>query len=100
MAKTTVGSQLPNFAFATPFETDRTLLETAGRVRGRTAVVFLRYFGCTLCQYDMQEYAAAYDGIAKTGGQLLVVLQSDPAKLAGELTTNTFPLGGLFLSKP
>lgn len=54
-------------------------------------MVFLRYFGYPLCQYDMQEFAAAYDRIAATRGQLLVVLQSDPAKLSGALTADTFP---------
>lgn len=49
MAKLTVGSQMPDFTFAAPFEAGRTMLNTAGRVKGRTAVVFLRYFGCPLC---------------------------------------------------
>ena len=91
MAKLTVGSQMPDFTFVTPFEAGWTMLETAGRVKGRTAVVFLRYFGCPLCQYDMHEYAVAYDSIAETNGQLLVVLQSDPEKLSRELAANTFP---------
>jgi len=86
-----MGGKVPDFTFSTPFETDRTMAETANRVKGKTAVVFLRYFGCTLCQYDMQQFARGYGGIAAKGGQLLVVLQSDPAKLAKELTPESFP---------
>ncbi len=54
-------------------------------------MVFLRYFGCTLCQYDMRQFAAEYDKITAAGGQILVVLQSGPAKLAKELTPEDFP---------
>ena len=82
---------MPDFTFATPFETNRTMAETAKKVNGKTAVVFLRYFGCTFCQYDMQQFATEYDKIKATGGQLLVVLQSDPKGLANELTMDTFP---------
>lgn len=91
MPRLTVNDQMPDFPFATPFQADRTIGETARRVEGKTAVVFLRYFGCTLCQYDMQEFAAQYESITATGGQILVVLQSDPKKLAKELTPDTFP---------
>lgn len=91
MPRLQVNSQMPDFTFATPFETDRTLAETAGRLKGKTALVFLRYFGCTLCQYDMQGFAEKYDRITATGGQLLVVLQSNPEKLAKELAPDTFP---------
>lgn len=91
MPKLAVGRKMPDFVFDTPFETGRTLAETAKRVNGKTAIVFLRYFGCTLCQYDMQQYNTEYDKIEATGGQLLVVLQSDPKGLTNELTADTFP---------
>jgi len=91
MPRLTAGGKMPSFTFSTPFETGRTMAETANRVKGKTAVVFLRYFGCTLCQYDMRQFAAEYSGIAATGGQLIVVLQSDPAKLAKELKLEDFP---------
>ena len=82
MSRLTVGGKMPNFTFVTPFEVDRTMAETARRIQGKTSVLFLRYFGCTLCQYDMQQFAAEYDTIKDAGGQLLVVLQSDPVILA------------------
>lgn len=91
MPKLTVGERMPDFTFATPFETGRTIAGTAKRVKGKTAVVFLRYFGCTFCQYDMRQFAEEYTAITAAGGQLLVVLQSSPAKLAGELTADSFP---------
>jgi len=91
MAKIIAGQKMPDFAFNTPFETGRALAETARRTGGKTALVFLRYYGCTLCQYDIHQFAAQHDKIAAAGGQMLVALQSDPEKLAGELTKESLP---------
>lgn len=91
MPKLTVGTQMPNFNFNTPFETGRTLAETVSLMKGKTALVFLRYYGCTLCQYDIHQFALAHEKIAATGGQMLVVLQSDPVKLAAQLKPGDLP---------
>lgn len=91
MARLTTGGVMPDFTFDTPFESGRTLSETAARVKGKTALIFLRYYGCTLCQYDMHQYAAAAEKVADTGGQMLVVLQSNPAKLAVQMKPGDLP---------
>lgn len=91
MSKLTTGAQMPDFTFDTPFERGRTLAQTAAQVTGKTALVFLRYYGCTLCQYDIHQFAQAHDKIAATGGQMLVVLQSDPDKLAAQLGPEDLP---------
>lgn len=91
MAKVSVGQKLPDFPFDTPFETGRTLAETAKRTAGKTALVFLRYYGCTLCKYDIHQFAVRHDRIAAAGGQMLVVLQSDPKKLAEQLKPGDLP---------
>ena len=91
MAKLSVGHKLPAFTFDTPFETGRSLAETAKRTAGKTALVFLRYYGCTLCQYDIHRFAARHDKIAAAGGQMLVVLQSDPGKIAAQLKPGELP---------
>ena len=54
------GEKLDNFMFDTPFEPGLELKETAERVSGRTALLFLRYYGCTLCQLDIHRLAAGY----------------------------------------
>ena len=91
MPKLTVGAKMPDFTFDTPFESGRTLAGTAEKTAGKTALVFLRYYGCTLCQYDIAQFAKEHDKIAATGGQMLVVLQSDPAKLADQLKPGDLP---------
>lgn len=84
MAKLEVGQILPDFEYVTPFTEGNTIAQTAAKAK-KTALVFLRYWGCTLCQYDIHLLAQAHGGIVANGGQMFVVLQSDPAKLAGEL---------------
>lgn len=91
MAKLTTGEVMPDLTYNTPFRTGVRLSETAGQVEGKTAVIFLRYYGCTLCQYDIHCYAKAYEGIRGTGGQILVVLQSDPVKMAEQLSPEDLP---------
>ena len=54
MARLQQGNRMPDFKFCTPYAGE-------GSVRGlmedgpyhRFAFIFLRYYGCTLCQYDM-----------------------------------------------
>lgn len=91
MSKLTKGCDMPDFSFATPFETGRTLKETVGRVSGKTALIFLRFYGCTLSQYAMHQYADNYDAMKKRGGQILIVLQSDPGRLAAQHIPGNFP---------
>ena len=91
MSKLTVGGKLPDFTYDTPFASGVSIADTARKVGGKTALVFLRYYGCTLCQYDIHQFTAQYDKIAATGGQMLVVLQSDPAKLAGQMKPGDLP---------
>ena len=75
---------MPEFYYQTPFLSGLSIDDTVKRVNGKTALIFLRYYGCTLCQYDMHQYAEQYEEVKKCGGQILVVLQSDPGKLAAQ----------------
>lgn len=84
MKKLEIGQTMPDFEYVTPFSQGNTLSETAARA-SKTALVFLRYWGCPLCQYDIRLLAQSHDRITAKGGQLLVVLQSDPAGLAAKL---------------
>lgn len=91
MERLVVGNVMPDFEFETPFESGCTLEKTLQRVDGKTALVFLRYYGCTLCQYDIHRFAEQQELIKATGGQMLVVLQSDPAHLAEQLKPEDLP---------
>ena len=84
------GDQLPDFVCDTPFEKGVHLADKL-KAAPKTALVLLRYYGCPLCQLDIHELAAHYNEITAAGGQLLVVLQSDPAKLAQQLQPGDLP---------
>lgn len=79
MARVVQGDKLADFTYQTAYEQNLKISDTVKRVEGKTAIVFLRYFGCVLCQYNMREFIVNHGVISKTGGQLIVVLQSDPA---------------------
>lgn len=85
MAKINVDERMPDFKFETPFRRNVQLSDVVGD--GKTALVFLRYYGCTLCQYDLAQYAKNYEKIKAAGGKMLVVLQSDPVQLKADLGT-------------
>ena len=91
MPKLHVGEKMPDFTFETPYEKGLTIGETAKKVAGKTAVVFMRYYGCTMCQYDIHLFKTQHEKIAATGGQMLVVLQSDPVKLAAQVKPGDLP---------
>ena len=64
MAKIEAGCKLADFSFNTPFESDVKLSEKAKGAK-KTVLLFLRYYGCTLCQLDIREYANAYEDVYK-----------------------------------
>ncbi len=90
MAKVKVGDKLPDFVYDTPFETGVRLGQTAQKA-ARTAVLFLRYYGCTMCQYEIHQYAVEYEKIRAAGGQVLVVLQSAPETLREQVKPGELP---------
>ncbi|MBO6000113.1 MAG: AhpC/TSA family protein [Lachnospiraceae bacterium] len=90
MAKLTVGDKLPDFTFQTVDEKDLKISE-AVKAAGKTALVFLRYYGCPFCQLDMHDYAENFDEITANGGRFYVVLQSDPEKLSAALSGKSLP---------
>lgn len=90
MARLTEGMQLPDFIYQTPYEKDLKISETVKKC-DKTALVFLRYYGCSFCQLDMHDYLVNYDAITAGGNQFLVVLQSDPVKLAATLGDSKLP---------
>lgn len=91
MGKLLVNEFLPDFVYETPFEKGLLISEFV-KSQKKTVILFLRYYGCTLCQYDMNELAAHYEEIRKKGARVLVVLQSDAGSLKAQLQTkDAFP---------
>ncbi len=85
-----VGEKIPNFKFCTAFSSDE-LLSDKAKLADKTVLLFLRYYGCTLCQYDIHVLTENYDKIKSAGGQVLVILQSSPKVIAADIDKNTLP---------
>lgn len=57
----------------------------------KTFVVFLRYYGCTVCRLDLHMFAQRMAEFTAKDAQLMVVLQSDPNLVKEEAPLGTFP---------
>ena len=87
--KLEVRSKMPDFTVDTVFDRGVSLKGIVGEEK--TALLFLRYAGCTLCRFDMMVLKDEYEKILKTGGKVLVVLQSDPDRLSKEIDRDSYP---------
>ena len=88
--KLTKGAKMPDFEYLSPYaEGTKTFCEFANGKK--TYVVFLRYFGCTVCRLDLHLYAQRMAEFAAKDAQLMVVLQSDPNIVKAEAPQGTFP---------
>jgi peroxiredoxin len=89
MSKLIPGNKMPDFTFDTIHTTGRKLYENLAE--NKTALVFLRYYGCTLCQYEILQLAEQYAAIAAKGSKAYVVLQSNPTRLAEQIAPDALP---------
>lgn len=87
--KLIVRNKMPDFTVDTPYE--RGIYLSSLLSDNKTAILFLRYEGCTLCRFDMMVLSDEYDKIKAAGGKVLVVLQSDPDKLSSQFDKNYYP---------
>lgn len=82
--------KMEDFIYNTPFEKDLRLSENLNNKK--TFILFLRYYGCTLCQYDLHLIKEGYSKIIEAGGQVKVVLQSAPEIIANDIkNSEAFP---------
>lgn len=77
MAKVKTGEKALDFTFNTPYEQGLKLSDVVKKA-DKTVIHFLRYYGCTVCQLDMMDYAKKINLITDKNAQLYVVLQSKP----------------------
>ncbi len=87
--KLVIGNKMPDFNVDTPYKRGINLSSLLSSKK--TAILFLRYEGCTLCRFDMMILKDEYDKIRESSGKVLVVLQSDPDKLNRELKRDYYP---------
>ncbi len=79
--KLEVGTTIPDITLHTHRGEDLSLMDV---VQGnkKTVFLFLRYYGCTLCQLDLMEYKRRYHDFKDRGFEVVIVLQSTPEVIA------------------
>ena len=84
------GGKAPDFRFRTAFADDLSLYGSLSRT-GSTALVFMRYYGCTICRGALAELKQQYERIQEKGGKVLVVMQSSAELLRKALAEEPMP---------
>jgi peroxiredoxin len=73
--KIAAGGKAPGFTFDSPWKKSLKFYDFLGK--GKTALIFLRYMGCPICQMKIAEIKRDWDEFRKRKLGVLVVLQSE-----------------------
>ena len=79
------GDKAIDFTYNTPYGKTMTLSEKVKQA-DKTYLIFLRYYGCTICQLDIKAYRENYQKFLDKNAQILLVLQSEPSTIAEGIT--------------
>ncbi|MEA4912022.1 MAG: PatB family C-S lyase, partial [Oscillospiraceae bacterium] len=88
--KLAAGDRLPDFIYETKDARGLHIADALGASE-KTALLFLRYYGCSVCRLDLHALAQRYDDFRAAGCAVKVVLQSAPALLRKELSEHPLP---------
>ncbi|MCX5849421.1 MAG: peroxiredoxin-like family protein [Deltaproteobacteria bacterium] len=88
-AKLTLGNKAPDFRFKTPWDDEINFYNAVGN--NRAVLIFLRYYGCPVCQMEMAKIKQEIELVSKKGGRVFVVLQSAPETLASLTNREDWP---------
>lgn len=88
-SKLTIGNKARDFRFKTPWDDEVSFYAAVGN--NPTVLIFMRYYGCPVCQMEMAKMKQDIELVAKKGGRVFVVLQSAPETIASLITRDDFP---------
>jgi len=88
-SRLTIGNKARDFQFKTPWEDEAGFFDAAGN--HPAVLIFLRYYGCPVCQMEMARMKQDIERVGKKGGRVFVVLQSQPETIASLITRDDFP---------
>ena len=60
-----------------------------------TMFLFLRYYGCRICQLDLRDLDLGYEAVRRAGGRVVAVLQSKRERLEAAAEEKPFPYTGI-----
>lgn len=74
--KLSIGMKVPDFNFTTAWNAEDNFYKNiSGK---KNILIFLRYYGCTVCQLQILKLVKNYERFKEKNIQLFVVLQSEP----------------------
>lgn len=71
---------LPSFKYINQ-NSDECNIEDVYSKFDNTIILFLRYYGCSVCQLDLLEYKERYNELKSKNAEVVIVLQSTPESL-------------------
>jgi thioredoxin-dependent peroxiredoxin len=88
-SKLAPGNKAPDFKFKTPWDDDVNFYDAVGN--NPAVLIFLRYYGCPVCQMEMAKIKQEIDLARHEGALVFVVLQSEPKVIASLIRNEDFP---------
>jgi len=88
-SKLVMGNKAPDFKFKTPWDDEVKFYDAAGN--NPAVLIFLRYYGCPVCQMEMAKIKQEIDLVRKKGKRVFIALQSAPETLASLIKRDDFP---------
>ena len=88
-SKLNTGDKAPDFRFITPWDEETNFYDAVGN--NPVVLIFLRYYGCPVCQMEMAKIKQDIDLVRKKGGRVFVALQSPPETLASLTNREDWP---------
>ncbi|PKN51768.1 MAG: hypothetical protein CVU55_09985 [Deltaproteobacteria bacterium HGW-Deltaproteobacteria-13] len=88
-SKTVIGDKASDFKFRSPWDDEINFYAAAGN--HPAILIFLRYYGCSVCQMEMAKIKQEIDLAGQKGARVFVVLQSAPEAMASLIKKDDFP---------
>ena len=88
-SKLTIGDKAPDFRFKTPWDDEVNFYDALGNKPA--VLIFLRYYGCPVCQMEMAKIKQEIDLVRQKRGRVFVALQSAPETIASLTNREYWP---------
>jgi peroxiredoxin len=88
-SKLALGNKAPDFKFKIAWDDEFNFYDAVGN--NPAVLIFLRYYGCPVCQMEMAKIKQEIDLARKKGGRVFIVLQSTPETIASLIKRDSFP---------
>lgn len=86
-----IGDKIDNFTYSNASNQTKYFLEEAKKTSGKNILLFLRYYGCTLCQLEIHRLIENIDKFNDKNARIFVALQSKPSTISADVSKGEVP---------